>query len=56
MKIQSSRIEELNSEYEDKKNENNELRQQMFDNEKKAIQQRNQSHNLVEENGDLKIR
>jgi hypothetical protein len=38
-------IEEINSAYEGTKNENNKLRQQIFDNEKKADQQqRNQSH------------
>lgn len=37
-------IEEINSKYEGMKNENNKLRQQIFDNEKKADQQqRNQS-------------
>lgn len=38
-------IQEINSKYEGMKNENNKLRQQIFDNEKKADQQqRNQSH------------
>jgi len=54
--MQLSRIEELHSEYEDKKNENNKLRQQIFDEKKAAQQQRNQFHNLVKENGDLKRR
>lgn len=38
-------IQEINSKYEGMKNENNKLRQQIYDNEKKADQQqRNQSH------------
>ena len=38
-------IQEINSKYEGLKNENNKLRQQIYDNEKKADQQqRNQSH------------
>jgi hypothetical protein len=38
-------IQEINSAYEGMKNENNKLRQFLFDNEKKADQQqRNQSH------------
>lgn len=38
-------IQEINSKYEGMKNENNKLRQQLYDNEKKADQQqRNQSH------------
>ena len=48
MKIRLSRIQEIqkiNSAYEGMKNENNKLRQQIHDNEKKADQQqRNQSH------------
>ena len=48
MKIRLSKIqeiEEINSAYEGIKNENNKLRQLIFDNEKKADQQqRNQSH------------
>ena len=48
MKIKLSRIQEIediNSKYEGMKNENNKLRQQIHDNEKKADQQqRNQSH------------
>lgn len=37
-------IQEINSKYEGMKNENNKLRQQIYDNEKKADQQqRNQS-------------
>ena len=39
------RIQEINSASENTKNENNRIRQQIFDNEKKADhQQRNQSH------------
>ena len=38
-------IEDINSKYEGMKNENNKLRQQIHDNEKKGDQQqRNQSH------------
>jgi hypothetical protein len=48
LKIRLSRIqeiEEINSAYEDMKNENNKLRHLIFENEKKADrQQRNQSH------------
>ena len=48
MKIRLSRIQEIqkiDSAYEGMKNENNKLRQQIHDNEKKADQQqRNQSH------------
>lgn len=48
MKIRLSRIQEIqeiNSAYQGIKNENNKLRQFLFDNEKKADQQqRNQSH------------
>jgi hypothetical protein len=48
LKIRLSKIqeiEEINSAYEGIKNENNKLRQLIFDNEKKADQQqRNQSH------------
>jgi hypothetical protein len=48
LKIRLSRIQEIqeiNSAYEGMKNENNKLRQFLFDNEKKADQQqRNQSH------------
>jgi uncharacterized protein YlxW (UPF0749 family) len=48
LKIRLSRIQEIqkiNSAYEGIKNENNKLRQQIHDNEKKADQQqRNQSH------------
>ena len=48
MKIKLSRIQEIqeiNSAYQVIKNENNKLRQFLFDNEKKADQQqRNQSH------------
>ena len=48
MEIRLSRIheiEEIHSAYEGTKNENNKLRQLIFDNEKKANQQqRNQSH------------
>jgi len=52
-----SRIEELTSAYEGMKNENNKLRQQTFDNQKKAIQQQiNQSHKLVVENDELNRR
>ena len=55
MRIQE--IQEINSKYEGMKNENNKLRQQLYDNEKKADQQqRNQSHKLVEENDELKRR
>jgi hypothetical protein len=48
LKIRLSKIqeiEEINSAYEGTKNENNKLRQLIFDNQKKADQQqRNQSH------------
>jgi hypothetical protein len=48
LKIRLSRIQEIqeiNSAYQGIKNENNKLRQFLFDNEKKADQQqRNQSH------------
>ena len=45
MLLRIQEIQELNSAYEGMKNENNQLRQQIHDNEKKADQQqRNQSH------------
>ena len=45
MLLRIQEIQELNSAYEGMKNENNKLRQQIHDNEKKADQQqRNQSH------------
>ena len=49
-------MQEIHSAYEDMKNENNKLRQQIFEYQKKAEQQqRNQSHKLVE-NNELKRR